>query len=127
MPRTPRRPVRKKAKKKVARKRPAARRRPVRKKAAKKAARKRPAARRPAARARKAPAKGGRKPAAKGRGRAPAKGQPRYAARGVASRLDLAGHEIPITQRRPKVRVSQEKGFNVYTRKIGPKGKKITI
>ncbi len=72
-----------------------------------------------------------KKPAARKPKRAPkrpaAKGKPKFAPRGVASRLELQSQQVPITQRRPTVKVSKEQGFNVRTRKIGPKGKKIII
>lgn len=56
-----------------------------------------------------------------------ARGKPGFAPGGVASRLELRSQQVPITQRRPTVKVSKEQGFNVRTRKIGPKGKKIII
>jgi hypothetical protein len=57
----------------------------------------------------------------------PAKAKATFAPRGNATSLELRGTNIPIRQRRATVQVTQERGFNVRTRKVGPKNKKLVI
>ena len=51
----------------------------------------------------------------------------KWTGKGVATALELSGAKIPIKTRRPTVSVAREQGFNVRTRKVGPKGKKVVI
>ena len=47
--------------------------------------------------------------------------------RGTATELEISGQQLPVTAKRPTVRVTKERGFNVQTRETGPRRRKVVV